>query len=459
MWPIFRNVIYKQLITSRDRQLRADKLKNPVILVHWTLSVIILHFTNFFRTKNQAKIVAVTQPLQKYATERVWKCRIMDPVSDLLGVQFQNLELPEIHKTVNYTPITIPMEFLFFKSKLYSFILRRQITDDDIANIKEMYEFIRSEFDHLPSFRQFVYAYFEYVSFRIVMTQFFRKRSTEAVLLTISYDYYLQALIDACRRLNITTIEIQHGNIYSEHMGYVSLISGSLTAFQGVPDFISVYSKATKEIILENSKLYDPDMIIVGGSPYHTLVRNIVVEKSKEKNTEVIKCLITSQPVTRRKLLPKIRDLVKSNPNLVFHLKPHPRESNPLEFYRDLRDFSNFHLVSQASPFLIELMKYDIHITSTYSTTLIESLYLDIPSISIELKEIPKYDFIDEEKPLQNLKYISADQNLNSEVAEFINRIGYNSHLEKSNNAIFDMFYAKDSNALIKKLRSLVFNI
>jgi hypothetical protein len=168
--------------------------------------------------------------------------------------------------------------------------------------------------------------------------------------------------------MNIPTVDIQHGLINKKSPGYISKTNLS----NDIPKYLILYGNFFKEIILNNSTLFEEKNIIVAGNYF---LSNIFDKKEMNRDDVL---LITTQPAIEKEAYEKIINEA-NRMKLKVKLKIHPSESR--EKYLG---FKNVEIISDKNLYdLLPKIKY--HAT-VFSTSAIESLYFGVPNIIIPWK-------------------------------------------------------------------------
>lgn len=323
----------------------------------------------------------------------------MDPLYDVLD-NFYVFEWPtatglrnERNKiySKNYVQMPIPITLLIHK------ILRKRqvIKSGDLLN--QIIEAFSKDLDLNED--ELVKHIYDSINIFIFLKKYFvkllREIKPKAVIISCGYGRFHMALAQACKKLAIPTIEIQHGLITKYHVGYVK--ASKSTNRDCVPDYILTWGDKFSEII-EKGALFEKDNIVSMGFPFLEKIKNTPPAVQNElkifADSFSTVVLITGQMIVADELEPFVLDLanhIDKNVGIVF--KPHPRDDRQ---YNSLKPCNNVFLVNKKEN-LYEILKVvDIHST-VYSTGSIDALSFGIPNIFIyfENKRIDMSKLID----------------------------------------------------------------
>jgi hypothetical protein len=216
--------------------------------------------------------------------------------------------------------------------------------------------------------------------------QLLKKYKPKGVFVICAYDYKRMALVGACKKLKIKTIEIQHGVVHNQNPGY---IYKQLIDRYYIPDYFFVYGSPTKDLLLSESKLFLPNQIKITGSLFHEQYIKMGLNQINNhqvnnfiKNKKVI--LISSQYTVNQELRSFVQKLSKEiSVDYCILYKPHHNEKDINSFYSCFLSSENVLLVNENILSLICLS----HVHSTvYSTTAFEASFFNVPNIFIEVK-------------------------------------------------------------------------
>ena len=240
------------------------------------------------------------------------------------------------------------------------------------------------------------------------------------------------AMIAACKKLKISFIELQHGNITSEHFQYIStmpIIDKTYLYDSGLyADKVAVWGEYWKKVIIDGSLYPDYSIIIIGDYRFIPSSNCII---SGEKKT----ILISTQWTVQKELIAYITFLSQNLNRSEYYIiiKPHPVENNLAYLHLEIPDFIH---VSDKSVY--ELLSIaTIHI-SVYSTLLFEAIKYPLTNYALYCDEFKN----------------NIDEIIDSGVAQLLslNELPViKPRLNNNNDYFFKTFPAKDFIALLDK--------
>ena len=213
--------------------------------------------------------------------------------------------------------------------------------------------------------------------------QLLKRYSPKVILIICGYSGFNMALSQACKKLNIPSIELQHGIITKYHVGYVRGTKSDNRDL--VPEYLLTYGDAFSKIVKEGF-LFEKDKVISVGFPYleeikeSPLLVNEKIKKFVDKFSTNI--LVTSQwtvGIEIKKFVVELSKKVDNNIGIIF--KPHPRDWRS---YDDLRRYKNIFLASKYEDTYEIFKVVDVHST-VYSTSGLEALAFGKPNIYIDI--------------------------------------------------------------------------
>ena len=211
------------------------------------------------------------------------------------------------------------------------------------------------------------------------------KYKPKALLFIGAYSGYHMAAIQAAKRREIPTIEMQHGFLYDNHPGYVRKTPSENR--DCVPDYFLAFGRVFKNTV-EKGNLFKPENIVSVGYPFLDIIKVKPAKINKEVESFISKheyiILVTSQWSIGKKMenfFSRVAPIIKKE-NIGIIYKPHP---NDWRQYEDIQKYRNV-LYIDKNESIYELFKVvNIHSTA-YSTTGIEALYFGVPNIAIDFK-------------------------------------------------------------------------
>lgn len=323
----------------------------------------------------------------------------MDPLYNVLGDNFYVFEWTtpkgyrrkyegSIHSK-NYVAMHIPLfSKTFFDLAMYKLLRKRKFSIEHEKALQDIITFFSERTatdknDLTQNIYDSVAVFFHMKDFFIKLLH---QISPKAVLIRCGYGRFHMALSQACRKLDIPSIEIQHGILTKYHAGYVKVTESENR--DCVPEYILTYGDAFTDIIRKGS-LFEKEKVVTVGFPYMEEVKKfhpIIDDKLNEfisKFTTTI--LVTSQWTVadeiKEFILGVAKELKNRNKDVGIVFKPHPRDWRN---YSDMEKIENMFIASKYDDIYEMLKIVDIHST-VYSTSGLEALAFGKPNIFVDV--------------------------------------------------------------------------
>ena len=392
----------------------------------------------------------------------------MDPLYEILGNRFYVFEWPTPTSyrrnyggkvySKNYVPMHIPLfSKTFFNIGVSKLLMKENFVIKSRNVLENILEFYSRKLslnkDNL--IREIYGAITLFYNLKKFFIKILQKISPKAVLIRCGYGRFHMALSQACRELDIPSIELQHGIITKYHAGYVKATESENR--DCVPEYILTYGNKFTSIIRKGS-LFEKEKVVTVGFPYIEEVKKshpVLDDKFNDfisKFTTTI--LVTSQWTVADKLKEFIialsEEFKNRNKDIGIVFKPHPRDWRE---YLDVKNYENIFLSSKYDDIYEMLKVVDIHST-VYSTSGLEALAFGKPNIFIDVGISIKgmFDIIDDKSSfivnspehfIGKLEYIISNYesiskeglkaaekffkpNAKKNIANFLNSIGIN---------------------------------
>ena len=282
--------------------------------------------------------------------------------------------------------------------------------------------------------------------FRRFYLELLQKTDPELVFLVSSYSYNKMALVDACQELRIPSIELQHGYIFQNHIGYIYKQVHSRDLF---PDYLLSFGDHFSRIIRSESRMFLSDRIISTGFRHLENIRNNpvgikqnIIPSSENKKIILVSSQWTVNSFLRRFVL-DVADILPEQFTIIY--KTHPAEINNTEFYKDFSHKPNICLIDDPTVDILELLKIaDVHST-VYSTSHFEASFFGVPNIFIHIDRFALH--IDEHLKSRSNFLVNTPEQFISKVQEIITNYEYISHNAV---AFSEQFYRANATENIK---------
>lgn len=322
----------------------------------------------------------------------------LDPLYDLLGDKLAVFEWPEItgyrrkYDKPVYSRQYISMHIPIFTKTFWNLLFhqltgRRNFTvqsDDVLQEIiecisltasvdkqkltKDIYDFIT------------VFAYIKQFLHGILI-----KIQPKLVLIRCGYGRFPMALSQACRQLDIPSVELQHG-----------LITSYLPAYRRttptenkdcVPEYLLAHGDIYADMV-RNGNLFEPDKVISTGYPYlqKTLQERKTAPALKTSFSPFARnILLTSQWIVASEIQDFVihvaEQLEHDNMDVGILFKPHPYDKTD---YTGLKKYKHLILVDKYEDTFKLFTIADLHST-VYSTSGLEAMAFGTPNIFIDI--------------------------------------------------------------------------
>jgi len=324
----------------------------------------------------------------------------MDPLYDALGENFCVFEWPneqgyrrryegKIYSKY-YVPMSIPIKSsAFWNILLYRFFKRKPsvINNDALKNIiKEIST--KHAVDEEKLQKYIIESIVIFFNMKNLLRKILEKKRPQVVFIRCGYGRFPMALSQACKELNIPSVEIQHGFLNKYIPGYVKAIKSDNR--DCVPEYMLTYGKIYSEII-KKGNIFDPEKVFTMGFPYLEKVKDDKPQFTKDMKIFLSKyqrtILITSDYLSH--ISPAVETFTVQLSNLLKQyttpigiiFKPHPADKKD---YSNLKKIDNIYVTDKYIN-TYELFKIaNVHST-VFSTSSIEALAFRIPNIIIDI--------------------------------------------------------------------------
>lgn len=333
-----------------------------------------------------------------------WYDRFCDPVIEGL----KNMDGHIIHMEPYYDaklPSYYPTKYL---QPMIDYIRLKALLSDTHSN-KELDKFelftkdVLEEFPHLGVI---INSVLEQMEFVIKLTNYYTtllsKINPQVVFIVDYYNNVKMSIINACKRLNIPTVDIQHGAQGDLHVAYGRWNKVPKGGFNLLPDYFWVWSELeasaiNKWVISNGIDIHNP---FIGGNLWLEMwkgTENALVSTYNNKfkyNLNVdnkLVILLTLQPLTFEEGYPEwlLNSINKSPDNWQWQIRLHPGMLHERDKVKKLFNPENKDKVeidvATDSLLPIILKNVDVHITS-FSSTVIEAQDFGIYSIVIDYR-------------------------------------------------------------------------
>ena len=281
------------------------------------------------------------------------------------------------------------IKLVIFKIKDYLFFQEKKFYND----LKILLKKYKIDLDKKVFQKRFDQIYFH----SQLLEKILKKLNPKTVLLTCYYNDMSLSIILACKRLNIKTVDIQHGGFEPEHVMYKywqkSEISKEYTL---LPNFFWVWHKDhlkdkfyylnKNHKVIEGGKLLIQDIskIINHVQKNLSIEDRYFVKSLKKYKKRILFCATSSVPAC---LIKSIKISQKQNKRWLWMIRLHPRHSN----YKKIKEkllkekisFNNIRFKQPSELNLQFLIKKSSHVLVDQSSVVFDAAYLKKPVICI----------------------------------------------------------------------------
>ena len=380
VWQYIRNLIYSQNIHQKKY---SHRLKNFYCLLqnhNWgnykaskNYKYLLFTDSNEEIINNKKRIDKTSQSLIELAT---------DDLMVIINPRRKRHE-PSLEYQHNH------MSSSFFHYKRWIFGLTQS---KKIENLKEL-EQILEKYNINLDINYFNRLFFTYVE---IFSDWLTKVSPKAVFVNCYYSLFHQALIFACKKNKIKTIEIQHGLISDSHNQYSP---GKFIGKHTMPDYLMCYNDYVKT--LTNKNYIDSENIIPIGHYYIEKKLNEKtnpIQPSSNKYNKII--AVSTQNDLERELIKEIEKIASIKSDFLFIIKTRQNKSinSKLKNIKINNGVDIYSLIKEA----------DLHI-SCYSTVALESSMMGTPTILININNMSKLYYGSIVKIFENIKICESN--------------------------------------------------
>ncbi len=243
----------------------------------------------------------------------------------------------------------------------------------------------------------------------IVAAGFFNWKKIKSFTCHHEHSYHHLSLINGAKKIGLHTIGFQHGTIHSEHIHY--MFSKEDIKYDPLPKSMITWGPHWKDVLHQHS-IYEASKIASLGQIRTDIIPvlkksmvNIEPPIDLSRKTIVLASQTDQIGVERRKMIGKdFLTLSKTFPQLNFIIKPHPREKNPISYYRAIAKSlgtTNF-VISQDDLYLV-LNSADALITY-HSTVAGEAVYFKKPVILLNYENNDRDNYMEYKGAFQEVK-------------------------------------------------------
>jgi len=388
IWPLFRFLAWEHIQINRDglsvrhtsepAKTPGARLNNSVKMLKEILQ---LQFLKLKRDSHDIIVLTTTDRLRDQCGKtykNIYFDYIQPPLPNTLTfyVDFKTNRIPMAQPVVFASSRTVRPRVALATQRQAQASTKLKSLHRDLKSFLEMAGLSEAALLPLSTWqKRLAYFWARLESF----TKIFEIQKPKFIL-TESYYDKMWAIV-AANRLNIPVLELQHGIVYDGHMAY-TFDPASTSKYRDripLPDKFLSFGRYFSEILLARG-FWDRSQIVEVGLPRMEHYQTRFKYRPPELN-EKLRVLISSQWILTDKLAEFLKAATARLPdNVVLSLKPHPYEQH-LDKYRQINGLG---VLKSDQNFYELLGKHHLH-CSVFSTTLLESIGLGVPTMIIGL--------------------------------------------------------------------------
>jgi len=234
----------------------------------------------------------------------------------------------------------------------------------------------------------YVYVYYAYLKWKL------RGVKISALYTDTYYTCISMAYVLYCKKNNIDTINVQHGNQSKAHPAFCEWHSVHASGYNVIPATFYCWDKESSSGILSWNNVFHSPVIV--GHPLADVFKTKFSERHFERDHRIV--LITLQP-----RIGLCNDIISSiiqksvDEPVVWYVRLHPRQDNQygkaVRLYASISKSVEVFSSSESSIFE-QLINVDLHITG-FSSAYLEAKYLNVPTIFFDKRALEYYpDYI-----------------------------------------------------------------
>lgn len=387
IWPVFRFTVWENLKSNADKLTKRQSLTGQTKLSR------VSSYKNVI--KEMPAVWNLLLKKKKYDVALMTTTnRLRDKTADgYRNIYFDYFE-PRL-KNVLYiyadskqdrTPASQPSIFFSNKAAFPAIVKRKIFGSEQASEVRLLYSDLKRFLEEngcaeyldvpLPVWER---MYTIFLSKSELLTKLFR--AIESKLFIVDCAYGKEWAMAAAKHAGVPVYELQHG-IPQGNIAYFydPDTVGEYRERLPVPDKIMTFGDYFSESLSKNNIWGPGDMLNVGMARLEQYRRGF--EYIRPRSREKIRVLITSQWIVSDRIAEFLKDVIDEfPPNVTVSIKPHPSERhvNPYQVLGD-----SVEIVDRDEDFYKLLSGCHIH-CSTFSTTLLESLGMGIPTVILGL--------------------------------------------------------------------------
>lgn len=403
VWPLIRVRLIDKPAAS-THLLRRVSLSQAIDFVRGGLqlakALLCQKFSNTMKVRNTCVFFSHPECLARLDDQ--WYDRFCDPiaaVAERLGFKSEVMEYsPQMRWTRPTARARLDINCVLILAKMISIFLVYLCRYKSKSKILELEKLLRESGAGAWVSVQEVESLAAYVSCaQSLLALVLRPWRIRLGFVCTYYSSSSMAFILACRRLDISVYDIQHGVQGKGHVAYRAWrpIDGRLPNV--LPHGFWCWDNASAVHLQRWCRLHGGPDVVVGGNVWNEFVLNsvIYVEDYACVKPDSITVLVTLQPL--QEPLPKLLldAMANTSSDVLWLVRLHPAMANAYadSLISKLKSIGcrNFRVVSDRDePLPRQLVRTNLHVT-VYSSVVIEAAALGVPSVVIDRRAVELY--------------------------------------------------------------------
>lgn len=259
----------------------------------------------------------------------------------------------------------------------YFYLLEKNISDFDIEILKKNNVSI--------NFQAFKHQAKLIGKWKNYFLDLFKENKPKLVLMPCFYGPVNFGLIAACKKLEIKTVDIQHGKQGKYHPIYFGWNYFPNEGYEILPDYFWVWSDYFKNVIEEAVNHAEFPKIIAGGNAWmmreKKSISNFVIPERFRNSKNV---LVAVQPIEMEFTIDFIRKAAMKDSTINWLIRFHPvLQKDKQEYFNAFENITNVDLITANELKLVELFQFCQACISPWSTVVLEGLDFGLKPIII----------------------------------------------------------------------------
>ena len=370
MWMYLRNVIWDQL--------ENNNIHNSKSTITNGIKAVKNYYWNYKNRNNDNNYILFTDTYEEVMVNNYPIDRLMYDVAEELQ---DNLSVVLNPMGANHKNSAIYTNNKYMSSHYFTFGMPKKHNIKGKNVLDEIIDYLNISIDYKNLINRFIMYYNRTYNF-------LEKSKPEKIIINCYHTSLHQAVILSANTLQIPTYEIQHGLISKRHFPYN--FSNCLDS-NFLPKYLFAFGRYVENCIGDEYKKY-VEIISTGNTYLDTCIKNNQESDPDEKGIKNIiaksksyekMILISHQDSIADELNLFIKELANKEKDVLFVYSMRNKNTQKISY---INNQDNIIINDDVS--IYTMAKYcDIHL-SVYSTFILESLYMGIPNILININNI-----------------------------------------------------------------------